>query len=178
MLGKIAALAALLVLPVAASAGTFHSDQLGFSADFPGDVDVGKPAGSETDSSGKFISTSVMVSAHVQGVYFAGVTVDTYDAPTSVEIEGSLRNERDAFIAGVKGNVLSTTRGKVDGKQAEFFTYKTSSGENSGSGIIVISPDARPRIYVVVVMHSPKATPQQLAALDKFAHSLHLTSHP
>ncbi len=178
MLRKFAALAASLVLlPMAASAGPYHSDQLGFSAEFPDEVAVGKPTGSETDSAGKFISTSVMVSAHVQGVYFAGVTVDTFDAPTSVQIDGSLHNERDAFMGSVKGSILSDKRLQVDGNPAELFTYKSASGDKSGSCMIVIEPVARPRIYVVVVMQTPRTTPQQLAALDKFTHSFRLAAH-
>jgi hypothetical protein len=175
MLGKIAAVAALLVLPVAASAAAFHSDQLGFSADFPDAAAVGKPTGSETDAAGKFISTSVMVSSHVQGVYYAGVTVDIFDAPTQVQIEGSLHNERDAFMRSIKGNILTDKRVKVDGNEAELFTYKSPNGDKSGSCTIVIVPDARPRIYVVVVMVTPKATQQQQAAMDKFTHSFRLT---
>lgn len=164
----------LVLLSGGALAAPYSSDLLGFSADFPGTPAVDSPAGSEKDETGKFISTSVMVSEQVQGVYMAAVLVDTFDAPHVLDIPLSLANERDSFVKPLNGTVTTSNTGFVDGNQAMFFNYVTPDGSSAGGGIVSIVAGEKPRIYLLVTMHTANASSAQLAALDRFTGSLRI----
>ena len=169
-----AATAAAFLFLVPAFAVPFDSSDLGFSAEYPSTPTVGAPEGSEQDSAGNFVSHSVTVSSISQGEYAAMVAVDTYDSPIKLDIDGSLINERDNFLKGLKASYTSSTKGTQNGYQALFFTYDTPDHSAAGSGFIAIDVAARPRIYVVVTMRTPSASSAEISALDSFLGGFHI----
>jgi hypothetical protein len=170
----IVALAWLLLGPAAAFGESFTSDKLAFSADFPFEPTVGDAAGSEVDHSGNFISTSVIVSSELPGVYVAMVTVDSYVVPMKLDVAATPRGTRDDFVKALKASVVSSDPGTRDGRRALFFRYETSNRSNVGSGIVVITQQKKPRIYLVVTTYTPNASAEQIGELDKFVASFHL----
>ncbi len=167
----IAAVLAFLVLIPAAYGESFVSNKYGFSAEFPSQPSVGIPQGSETDASGKFVSQSVNIMAESQGVYTAMVTVDSYTVPVKIDASPTLTAMVRSFVAQLDAVATSSKPGKLEGRPARFFTYATADRSIAGSGIVVLVPSKKPRIYMIVTMHTPLASDGQIAALDKFLKS-------
>jgi len=176
MLKRLAAAAAvaLLLLPAAAFGEQYNSDKYGFSADFPSAPTVGDPTGSEKDKDGNFVSTSVMFTDIDQGVSAALIAVDSYVVSMPIDVAASLTNERDNFVKGMSASTTSSRAGTLDGSQALFFSYDRADHGAGGSGVVVIIETAKPRIYVVATMHTPSASAERIADLDRFVSSFHL----
>jgi len=167
----VAVVIALAVLFPAADGESFISAKLGFSADFPSAPVVGEPQNSETDASGKYISTSVMIQDAVPGTYTAMVTVETYSVAMKIDAQSTLAAMVKGFAAQLDAKLTSNRSGKLEGKPARFFSYDTADHSTAGSGMVVLVPSKKPRIYLVVDMHTPTAAPEQLAALEAFLKS-------
>ena len=165
-------LLSLLLAP--ASGETFTSDQYDFTAEFPAQPSVGTPQGSETDSKGNFISTSVMIQVQVQGIYTAMVTVDSYVVPLKIDSSSTLLAISRSFVAQLNATTTSSKPGKRDGRRARFFSYGTADHSMMGKGIVVVVPAKKPRTYLVLTMHTPLASEDEIAALDKFLDSFHV----
>lgn len=182
MLKKVAVATILLVLPASASSEPFKSEQLGFSADFPGEAQVSNPDIVQSDP--KPLETT-LVSSSEEGVYSAGVEVDVFNGPEAFDVAGSLDASRDLSISAFGSRLLTTKRGTVGGYRAEFYTFVTyfdflkalNLGDGSGGGVVVFVPGQHPRIYVLVMWHSSGASTEQVAKLAKFAHSLRIIPH-
>lgn len=176
MLKRMAAVVSvvLLLLPAAALGEPYSSDDLGFTADFPVAPTVGDPTGSEKDKDGNFISTSVTFLAREQGVYMAGVTVDSYVVPTNLDVAQSLINERDSFLKPLNASYTSSNSGTQDGNPALLFSYDTPDHSTAGSAIVAIVTAEKPRIYLAITMHTPNASAAQIADLDKFLKSFQI----
>ena len=170
----VAASLALLLYPVAAHAASFTSDKYGFTADFPVPPTVGEPKGSETDNEGNFVATMVMFTAQEPGATSALVTVDTYAVPTKLNAAATLKAMRNDFIRGMEAKIVSSDPGMRDGHQALFFTYQARDHTAAGSGIAIIVPRKKPRTYLVVNMHTPAASADQIVAVDAFLASFHI----
>jgi hypothetical protein len=164
----------LLLLPVAVHAESFTSDKYGFSADFPVSPTVSEPKGSEIDNEGNFIATMVMFSAHEPGTTSALVTVDSYAVSKKLNIAATLKAMRNDFIRGMEAKIVSSDPGTRDGHQALFFTYDTRDHSAAGSGIVIIISRKKPRTYLVVNMHTPAASAEQIVAADAFLASFHI----
>ena len=170
----VAASVAWFLWPATAFGAQFVSDKYGFSADFPNEPTVSEPKGSETDNEGNFISTMVMFSAHEPGTTSALVTVDTYAVPTKLNVAATLKAMRNDFIRGLEAKIVSSDPGTRDGHQALFFTYDTRDHSAAGSGIAIIVPRKKPRTYLVVNMHTPAASAEQIVVADAFLASFHI----
>ncbi len=170
----IAACSCLFLLSAPAFGETFTSEEYGFTAEFPARPTVGPPQGSETDSKGNFISTSVMIKTQVLGVYTAMVTVDSYLVPLKIDPSSTLLAISRSFVAQLDATTTSSKPGRLDGYRARFFSYDTADHSASGKGIVVIVPAKKPRTYLVLTMHTSAASADEIAALDKFLDSFHV----
>jgi len=170
----VAALFALMALAPAAFGDAFISTKYGFSAEFPAAPSVGEPQGAETDNAGKFISHSVMIQDATQGVYTALVTIDSYDVAIKIDAAATLQAMAKGFVAQLDARMKSNKPGKLEGKPARFFSYDSADNSVAGSGMIVLVPSKKPRIYLVVGNFTPQATEADKAALDKFVKSFQL----
>jgi len=169
---KITAFIALACLiPAAAFGESFISTKYGFSAEFPKAPTVGEPRNAETDDAGKVISQSVMIQAAGPGAYTAMVTADMYTVPVKIDAAITLTAMVKGFAAQLDATLGSNKAGKFEDKPARFFSYDTADHSVAGNGMIVLVPSKKPRIYLVVNMHTPRATPEDAAALDKFLAS-------
>ncbi len=169
-----AVVAAGLLFASAACAETFVSNKYGFSADFPIPPVVGSEQNSETNDAGKVISRSVEIKAESTSIYTALVTVDSYIVPTRINAGSTLKTMVKMFVVQLDGRATASKPGKVDGFPARFFSYDTPDHKLAGDGVAVIVPGKLPRIYLVVTMHTPMASPDEVAALAKFVASFHL----
>lgn len=168
-----AVLAAGLLFVSAASAETFVSNKYGFTADFPVAPVVGAERNSETTDAGKVISRSVEIKAESTGVYTALVTVDSYIVPTKIDAASTLRTMVKMFVVQLDARATSSKPSKLDGFPARYFSYETPNHNTAGSGVAVIVHGKLPRIYLVVTMHTSMASPDEVAALEKFVKSFH-----
>ena len=168
------ALAVVLLWPSAAQGAPFSSVELGFTADFPAAPTVGQAEDSEKDDNGKVVSHAVTVSAMEQGVYMTAVVTDTFIEPMKIDVTGSLTLERDNFLKGLGAALSSANPGTLDGRPAMFFTYDRPDHSAAGSGIVVVIDTEKPRVYIVVTMHTPAANDGLMADLDRFWRSFHL----
>ena len=168
------AVAAAFLVFVPAQAGTYTSDQLGFSAEFPIDPEVGTPQASETDAKGKAIADSVIVQARVLGMWNAMVTVDSYIRPAKIDAATTLAAMPKLFVGQLDGTLTSSKAGKVDGKPARFFSYTTKDKSSSGKGIAIVVAGAKPRTYLVLTSATSMASAENNADLEKFLASFHV----
>jgi hypothetical protein len=102
------------------------------------------------------------------------VTVDAYAVPAKLNVARTLKAMRDDFLRALNAKVISSDPGTRDGYKAIFFSYERSNGLAVGNGIAVIVPRKKPRTYFVVSMHTPNATAEQIAAVDRFLASFHI----
>lgn len=170
-LSAVAACALVCLLPTKAAGGTFASEQYGFTAEFPADVTVGDPQGSETDAKGNFIAKSVIIQARVMGVWTAMVTVDSYTVPRKIDAGSTLSMMPKMFAAQLDATITSSKAGKIGAYNARFFSYVTRDKNTSGKGIVVVVPAAKPRTYQVLTSHTGLASPENVTDLDKFVAS-------
>ena len=168
-----AVLAAALLFVSSAGAEIFVSNKYGFSADFPVSPVVSPEQNSETNDAGKVISRSAEIKAESTGIYTALVTVDSYIVPTKVDAPSTLRTMVRMFVVQLDARATASKPGKVDGFPARFFSYETPDHQTAGDGVAVIVPGKLPRIYLVVTMHTPMASPDEVANLAKFIKSFH-----
>lgn len=173
-LTAIVAVALIGLLPVKASGETFTSEQYGFSADFPGIVEVGQPQGAETDAKGNFISKSVIIQSRVMGVWTAMVTADLYTAPRKIDAGTTLTMMPKMFAAQLDAVISSNKPGKVGTYNARYFSFQTVDRATKGKGITVIVPSAKPRTYQVLVTYTGLASEENIAELDKFLASFQI----
>ncbi len=167
------ALALLVAAP--AEADPYASNDYAFTSDFPNPPAVGTPAPSEKDAAGNVLSMSVMINGSQQGVYFAGVGVDTFTTPTVVDVAASLTMERDNYVKAFGASLLESHVATLDGQQAVFFTYEKTDHGAKGRGIIIVVPSKLPRVYVVAVAYAADAPQDELDMLNRFVDSFHLT---
>lgn len=167
----IAMCALVYLLPTGASGETYTSDQYGSTAEFPAEVTVGNPQGSETDAKGHYIAKSVTIQSRVMGVWTAMVTVDTYTAPRKIEANATLTMMPKMFAAQLDATITSSKPGMVGPYKARFFSYQTTDKSTSGKGIVIIVPTAKPRTYQVLTSHTSLASPENIADLEKFLKS-------
>jgi hypothetical protein len=168
-----AGLVCLMLASSAALADNFVSNKFGFSANFPGTVDVSEPQPSETDDSGKSISNMVTIKSQMPGTYTAMVTVDMYFKPAKIDASAA-RAMINVFAAQLDAKVTSSKPGVVDGYKARFFSYESRDKTAAGNGIVVIVGSKKPRVYQVFTMHTPQASAADIAALDAFLKSFQL----
>lgn len=171
ILSAIAACALVVLLPTTASGETFSSDQYGFSAEFPAEVTVGDPQGSETDAKGNYVSKSVIIQSRVMGVWTAMVTVDTYTVPRKIDTNSALATMPKMFAAQLDATITSSKPGKVGPYKARFFSYQTNDKNSAGKGIMIVVPTAKPRTIQVLTSHTNLASEQNIADLEKFLSS-------
>ena len=152
---------------------TFNSDKLGFAADFPFQPTVGKAAASSVDKDGDVVSNAVIVTSKVPGIYVTMVTVDFYMKPSRLDATAALTRTRDDFLKGLGATVISSDPGISGGYRALFFKYDTADHSMAGNGVIVVVPHKKPQVYLVVTMHTPQASADNIAALKSFITSFH-----
>src|SRR5215472_6246478 len=144
-----AIVAALLLAPSLApspaAAEMYSSNDTGFSADFLADPDISPPRPSEKDDDGNIESNTITYSAGQPGNYYSAVTVDTFLAPTPIDVASSLARERDTF-ANSFGSVTSSRTDTFQGSPAVFFTFANDDGTQAGRGMVVILDQPTPRI--------------------------------
>lgn len=157
-----------------AGAETFSSDAYGFSADFPGVVEVGQPQGAETDAKGNFISKSVIIQSRVMGVWTAMVTADLYTVPRKIDAGTTLTMMPKMFAAQLDAVITSNKPGKVGAYNARYFSFQTADQVTKGKGITVIVPSAKPRTYQVLVTYTGLASEENIAELEKFLASFQI----
>jgi hypothetical protein len=168
-----AVVAALLLTPSLAAAETYASNDSGFSADFLADPDISAPRPSTKDADGNVESNTVSYSAGQPGDYYSAVTVDTFLAPTPLDVAGSLAAERDAFASSF-GSVTSSRTDTFQGEPAVFFTFASDDGTQAGRGMVVILDQPTPRIYLVTMVHKDSTPRETVDALNSFVDSFKL----
>ena len=166
-----AIIAWLALVSAAAFGESYISSKYGFSADFPASPAIGEPQGAESGANGKTISNTVMIQDAAPGVYTAMVTVDSYIVPVKIDSSTTLQVMVKGFVALLDAKLTSNKPGKFDGKPARFFAYDTADHSVAGNGMMVLVPSKKPRIYLVITSHTPIASADQIAALDKFFKS-------
>ena len=168
-----AVLAALLLVPSLAAAAPYASNDYGFSADFLSDPEISAPRPSERDADGNVESDTVTYSAGQPGDYYSAVTVDTFLAPTPLDVAGSLADERDTFARSF-GSVTSSRTDTFQGSPAVFFTFANDDGTEAGRGMVVILNGPTPRIYLVTMVHKDSTPQATVDALNSFIDSFKL----
>ena len=166
-----AIVASLALFSAAAFGEGVVSIKYGFSAEFPMAPSFSEPQGAETDANGKTISNTVMIQDAMPGSYTAMVTVDSYIVPIKIDAPSTLQAMTKGFVAQLDARTTSSKPGQFDGKPARFFAYDTADHSVAGNGMIVLVPSKKPRIYLVITSHTPMASADQIAALDKFIKS-------
>jgi len=174
-LSAVAACAFVSMLPMKASGEAFTSEQYGFTAEFPADVTVGDPQGSETDAKGNFIAKSVIIQSRVLGVWTAMVNVDTYGVSRKIDAGSTLAMMPKMFAAQLDATITSSKPGKVGVYNARFFSFSTPDNGTTGQGIVVVVPSAKPRTYQVLVTHTGLASPENIAGLQRFLNSFQIS---
>lgn len=154
-----------------AHAEVFTSVPYDFSAEFPGEVTVGEPQGSETDNKGKFIAQSVIIQSRVMGVWTAMVMVDSYTVSRKINAGTTLTMMPKMFAAQLDATVTSSKPGTVGPYKARFFSFRTNDKSTTGKGIVVVVPSAKPRTYQVLTSYTGLASAENIADLDKFLAS-------
>lgn len=171
ILSAIAMCTLVCLLPTRASGETFTSDLYGFTAEFPAEVTVGSPQGSERDAKGNYIAKSVIIQSRVMGVWTAMVTVDTYTTPHKIEANSTLTMMPKMFTAQLDATITSSKPGMVGPYKARFFSFQANDKSTSGKGIMIVVPTAKPRTYQVLTSHTSLASPENIADLEKFLTS-------
>lgn len=167
-------MAALLLAPSLATAEPYSSNDSGFSADFLADPDISAPRPSQKDADGNVESNTITYSAGQPGDYYSAVTVDTFLAPTPLDVAGSLTAERDTF-ANSFGSVTSSRTDTFQGAPAVFFTFANDDGTQAGRGMVVIlDQQPTPRIYLVTMVHKDSTPQATVDALNSFVDSFKL----
>ena len=164
---------ALLAVPQAAAAAPFSSTDYGFSVDFLSDPEISLPRPSEKDAEGNVESNTVTYSAGQPGDYYSAVTVDSFLAPTRIDVARSLAAERDTF-ANSFGTLTSSRTDTFEGLPAVFFTFANDDGTQAGRGMVVILAGAAPRIYLVTMVHKDSTPQATVDALNSFIDSFRL----
>lgn len=159
-------LASAALFCAAAAAEDYTSPTLGFSATFPG---VAQTASEQSGSA----STVTVVKSEVTGLYTAMVTVEVYKKPTTVS-PLSVRAMISAFVAQLDASVTSSKAVTIDGAKGRSFTYRSRDKQQTGSGMVVVTAGAKPRVYQVYTMATSSAVADDLAGLDAFLTSFHI----
>ena len=89
-------------------------------------------------------------------------------------VAATLKAMRNDFIRGMEAKVVSSDPGTRDGHQALFFSYEARDHSSAGSGIAIIVSRKKPRTYLVVNMHTPAASAEQIVVADAFLASFHI----
>lgn len=70
--------------------------------------------------------------------------------------------------------LVSSDPGTRDGNQALYFSYDTPGHSARGAGIAIVIAKKKPRTFLVVTMHTPAATAEQIVGTDNFLASFHI----
>lgn len=165
-----------LLLPTAARAENYSSDQYGFSANFPGSVTVMQPPFPGKGEPNSPIADMNIFMSIQPFAYMAFVAQMDINVPLNTDDLGDSDMDylRGKLLEGLGADAGEASNGDFQGYRASTFTVSNPAQHMSGKGRMVIVPGSPLRIYIVLGGIADNSSPADIDAVDAFFDSFRL----